>query len=331
MGSQNESASSTPSHLFQERHTPTEGPQVVQGASYHPMSDLYLIDQGLELFPQDAILLADRARLIRQAQRLWQLHNSGDIPPLSGQVTLELTLVLGLAHPEAAETPVFPYVDRQSRKRSLHIHTVNELQTNAEAAEARHRRRQIAPAGHARPLAAEAVKRRRRILPPKRGRWNRALSQQRRNLPLAEDPIEDFSPCETPGLSSTDVLPAAGIDTLNTLDTVEAVINDPTNVGEVVREAETLVNSTDAFSSVSSPTMQDRQTSTWPELAEEEELSSGNSTVSTFSTVCYDAQTRSSLPEENDHPTAEAVGQNPSMSCVVPSALRARAISVASH
>eukprot|EP00971_Amphidinium_carterae_P231120 4586652-Amphidinium_carterae.1 len=330
MGSQNGSASSTPSHLFQERHTPSEGPQVVQGASYHPMSDLYLIDQGLELFPQDAILLADRARLIRQAHRLWQLHNSGAIPPLSGQVTLELTLVLGLAHPEAAETLVFPYVDRQSRKRALHVHTVSELQTNAEAAEARHRRRQIAPAGHARPLTAEAVKRRRRILPPKRGRWNRALSQQRKNLPLAEDPIEEFSQLETPGLSSTDVLPAAG-NASNLVSTVEAVISDPTHTGEVVREADTLVDSTNVSSSALSPTMQDRQTGVWPELAEEEELSSGNSTVSTFSTECYDAQARSPLAEEHEQPTAEAVGHDPSMSCVVSSALRARAISVASH
>eukprot|EP00971_Amphidinium_carterae_P185066 3675060-Amphidinium_carterae.1 len=295
------------------------------------MSDLNVIEQGLELFPGDEVLLADRARLVRQAHRLWQLHTSGAIPPLSQQVQLELTLVLGLAHPDAAEPPLFPYVDRQSRKRSLHIHTANELQTHAEAAEARHRRRQIAPVGHARPITAEAVKRRRRVLPPKRGKWNRALPRQGNNWPLVDDPIEEFSPLETPGLSSTDVLPAAGMDNSNTLDNVEAVINATMHAGEVVREVETLIDSTETPSSVSSSTVQDRRTSIWPELAEEEELSSGNSTVSTFSTACYDAQPRSPLLEEDEHPAAEAVEQHPSMSCVVSSALRARAISVASH
>eukprot|EP00971_Amphidinium_carterae_P131800 2610503-Amphidinium_carterae.2 len=337
MGSQNDSASSTPSHLFQEHHAPAAAPQVIQGASYHPMSDLHVIDQGLELFPGDEVLLADRARLVRQAHRLWQLHTSGAIPPLNGQVQLELTLVLGIAHPELAETPLFPYVDRQSRKRSLHVHTVHELQTNAEAAEARHRRRHIAPVGHAKPLAAEAVKRRRRVIPPKRGRWHRALSKQRRNMPLEEDPIEDFSPHETPGLSSTDVLPAAGISTGNTPNAAEAVINNTRLTGAAGRPADTLVDSTDVNSSVSSPAILDRHTSAWPELAEEEELSSGNSTVSTSSTVRYDSRMCPSIPPEGAHLAAEAVGQHPacaqppSMSCMVPARQRDDAIEVASH
>eukprot|EP00971_Amphidinium_carterae_P316218 6285415-Amphidinium_carterae.3 len=98
---------------------------------------------------------------------LWNLHTTGAIPPLSEQVTLELHVVLGIADPIPVDAPVFLWTDRQTRKRALHAHTEEELQSHARAAEARHRRRHIAPSGHTTPLAAEAAMRRRRILPAK--------------------------------------------------------------------------------------------------------------------------------------------------------------------
>eukprot|EP00971_Amphidinium_carterae_P279537 5549384-Amphidinium_carterae.1 len=58
-----------------------------------------------------------------------------------------------------------------------------------------------------------------------------------------------ISPFETPGLSSTDILPAAEGDATNSIAVVEPVISDPVNVGEVIRAADTLLDSTDANSS----------------------------------------------------------------------------------
>eukprot|EP00971_Amphidinium_carterae_P291823 5792925-Amphidinium_carterae.1 len=291
------------------------------------MSDLSLLNTALELEPDNAVRLAARDRLLRQARRLWELRESGAIPPLDDQVILELTVVLGLNPPDATETPLFPYADRKFRKRAIHSHTIEELRDNAEAAEARHRRRNIAPLGHALARAAEAAKRRRRILPPKRGKWSRSMQQQHRHMPLEEDPIEDFSPIETPGLASTDQLPAATTETTSLVVLADAVASDSAQI----IHADTIVDSTDASSSSAESTPQGRQTSTWPELAEEEELSSGNSTVSSFSTICYTPQPHDPSSAQDDSQPAEAAGQSPSMSCVVPSALRARAISIDSR
>eukprot|EP00971_Amphidinium_carterae_P161601 3203841-Amphidinium_carterae.1 len=174
-GSLADSESSTPSHLLRELPSPTIAPPPAMGASYHPMSDLFLLNTALELEPNNAVHLAARDRLLRQARRLWELQNTGAIPPLDGQTALELTVVLGLDPPVETEAPVFPFVDRRFRKRALHSHTAEELRNHAEA---RHRRRNIAPLGHALAQAAEAAKRRRRVLPPKRGRWRRPLQRQ---------------------------------------------------------------------------------------------------------------------------------------------------------
>eukprot|EP00971_Amphidinium_carterae_P189045 3752886-Amphidinium_carterae.1 len=76
------------------------------------MSELFLLDNALEFDPNNAVYLAARERLMRQARRLWELHDTGAIPPLDGQIILELTVVLGLDPPEATAPPVFPYVDR---------------------------------------------------------------------------------------------------------------------------------------------------------------------------------------------------------------------------
>eukprot|EP00971_Amphidinium_carterae_P043853 863033-Amphidinium_carterae.1 len=327
-GSEADSEASTPSHLLQDRPSPTVAPPPAQGASYHPMSDFFLLNTALELEPDNVVNLAARDRLLRQAQRLWELHTTGAIPPLDGQTTLELTVVLGYDPPDATNPPVFPYVDRKYRKRALHSHTAEELRNHAEAAEARHRRRHIAPLGHALAQAAEAAKRRRRIIPPKRGRWNRPLQSQRKHMPLEDDPIEEFSPLETPGMSSTDQLPVAAPEPHHELvPTAEDACDtiQPT-------AADTIVNTSDSSSSSASSSSQlNRQTGEWPELGEEEEVSSGDATVSSFSTVCYDAQTHSPLVVALERPHSAEVGQTPSMSCVVSSTLRARAIMVSSH
>eukprot|EP00971_Amphidinium_carterae_P056143 1107420-Amphidinium_carterae.1 len=112
------------------------------------MSELYLLETAMALDPSNEVHAAEKSRLMRQAHRLCELHTTGAIPPLDDQVAFEVTLVLGLETPGNTDAPVFPYVNRQSRKRSIHSHTEEELRNNAKAAEARHRRRQIAPLGH---------------------------------------------------------------------------------------------------------------------------------------------------------------------------------------
>eukprot|EP00971_Amphidinium_carterae_P166364 3297064-Amphidinium_carterae.1 len=295
------------------------------------MSELCLLDQCLQIHPEDEVLLANRARLIRQARRLWNLHTTGAIPPLSGQVTLELTAVLGLASPGATDTPVFPYVDRQSRKRSLHAHTAEELQTNAKAAEVRHRRRQIAPLGHTLPLTAEAVVRRRRVLPPKSRKRNckfRKTNDVERHMPLPEDPIEDFSPVETPGMASSAQLPP----TLLADDAQLPYVVMPDHTAEFPPEVETEVDIASSTSSSSSSSGGNRCTTGWTEEEEEESVSTGNSTTSASATLRYDAQSPSTCPDRTaTQHSAEADAQLPSMSCVVPAWQRDRAIMLPSQ
>eukprot|EP00971_Amphidinium_carterae_P055429 1092609-Amphidinium_carterae.1 len=75
----------------------------------------------MQFDPGNEVLIAERSRLMRQAWRLWNLHTSGAIPPLDDQVAFEVTLILGLETPATTDAPVFPYVNRQSRKRSIHL------------------------------------------------------------------------------------------------------------------------------------------------------------------------------------------------------------------
>eukprot|EP00971_Amphidinium_carterae_P258717 5134836-Amphidinium_carterae.1 len=161
-GSPADSESSTPSHLFQETQMAPSNPPATQGATYHPMSELALLEAHMPTDPGNAVLIAERSRLMRQAWRVWNLDSSGAIPPLDDHVAFEVTLVLGLETPGTTDAPVFPYVNRQSRKRSIHSHTEEELRNNAKAAEARQRRRQIAPLGHTLERAAAVAVRRRR-------------------------------------------------------------------------------------------------------------------------------------------------------------------------
>eukprot|EP00971_Amphidinium_carterae_P008678 170674-Amphidinium_carterae.1 len=107
-GSPADSESSTPNHLFQEMPLPPSNPPVAQGATYHPMSELALLEAHMQIDPGNEVLLAERSRLMRQAWRLWNLHTSGAIPPLDDQVAFEVTLVLGLETPGTTDAPVFP-------------------------------------------------------------------------------------------------------------------------------------------------------------------------------------------------------------------------------
>eukprot|EP00971_Amphidinium_carterae_P200577 3980278-Amphidinium_carterae.2 len=330
-GSQTDNASSTPSHLFHETQAEPSCPPVAQGASFHPLSELSVLDQCLQIHPDDEVLLADRARLMRQARRLWNLHSTGAIPPLDDQVAFDVTLVLGLETPGTTDAPVFPYVNRQSRKRSIHSRTEEELRNNAKAAEARHRRRHIAPSGHALTVTAEAVPRRRRVLPPKKRRWNQKLRKQasgNRHMPLLDDPIEDFSPVETPGMASTAQLP-----TPIQVEGVQVSLAEmPINPATTHTVADTLVDASCSSSSSTSTKSGDRHTTKWTEMGEEEPVSSDNSTISASATLCYDRQQQLSHPAGDvTQVSAEAEEQLPSMSCTVPTWQRDRAIVVRSQ
>eukprot|EP00971_Amphidinium_carterae_P329958 6462771-Amphidinium_carterae.1 len=134
-------------------------------------------------------------------------------------------------------------------------------------------------------------------------------------MPLEDDPIEDFSPTETPGMASTDPLQAVATEANRVLDTAGEVVSDVVHP----TAADTIVNTSSSSSSSTSSSLCNRQTGGWPEMGEEEEVSSGNVTVSSFSTICYNAQphTPSSVEQEGSH-TAVAAERTPSMSCVVP-------------
>eukprot|EP00971_Amphidinium_carterae_P238737 4739245-Amphidinium_carterae.5 len=106
----------------------------------------------------------------------------------------EVCTVTGRPLPEAKPPPVFPHSDKGNRKRSIHSHTEAELGQGAEAAEARHRRRQSQPSKKIQPLHA---------------------------LPLEDDPIQNFSDadelhqevslCQEP-VSSSAHTPSGGLD-----------------------------------------------------------------------------------------------------------------------
>eukprot|EP00971_Amphidinium_carterae_P341738 6480701-Amphidinium_carterae.2 len=287
----------------------------------------------MQFDPGNEVLIAERSRLMRQAWRLWNLHISGAIPPFDDQVAFEVTLVLALETPGTTDAPVFPYVNRQSRKRSIHSHTEEELRDNAKAAEARHRRRQIAPLGHTLERVAEAAVRRRRVLPPKkrkRSHARRSHPQPAKHWPLPEDPIEDFSPIETPGMASTAQFPPASSTLVpnGNLPIVGALVSHAVDFSD----EGTLVDAPSSSPSSASSQTRNRHTSGWPEMGEEEIPSSSNTTVSASATICYGAQQLTPTLEcREGQPAAEAAGQIPSMSCVVPSAQRDRAIVVRSQ
>eukprot|EP00971_Amphidinium_carterae_P224128 4447374-Amphidinium_carterae.1 len=82
-------------------------------------------------------------------------------------------------------------------------------------------------------------------------------------------------------MASTDQLPAG---TTSTGAILEQVAADAIEVAPLT-VADTLVNSSGSSSSSSTSSSScDRHTRHWPELAEEEEISSENVTVSSFST-----------------------------------------------
>eukprot|EP00971_Amphidinium_carterae_P265099 5258645-Amphidinium_carterae.1 len=61
-GSLADSESSTPSHLLQDVPSPTIAPPPAQGASFHPMSELFLLNNALEFDPNNVVYLAARER-----------------------------------------------------------------------------------------------------------------------------------------------------------------------------------------------------------------------------------------------------------------------------
>eukprot|EP00971_Amphidinium_carterae_P032802 645827-Amphidinium_carterae.2 len=285
----------------------------------------------MQIEPDNEVLIAERGRLMRQAWRLWNLHSSGAIPPLNDQVAFEVTLVLGLETPGITDAPVFPYVNRQSRKGSIHSHTDEELRNNAKAAEARHRRRHIAPLGHTLARAAAAAVRRRRVLPPKgrkRRHARRSSSRSTKHWPLPEDPIEEFSPIETLGMASTAQFPPAPANAVPNVPLAGAPIGHAVDHSE----AGTLVDAPSSSPFSASSRTCNRLTSEWPEMGEEETPSSSNTTVSASATIGYGPQPVTPTLECNvSLPAAGVAGQPPSMSCVVPFEQRDRAIVVHSQ
>eukprot|EP00971_Amphidinium_carterae_P327173 6458356-Amphidinium_carterae.1 len=59
-GSPADSESSTPSHLFQETPLPPSNPPVTQGATYHPMFELALLEAHMQFDPGNEVLIAER-------------------------------------------------------------------------------------------------------------------------------------------------------------------------------------------------------------------------------------------------------------------------------
>eukprot|EP00971_Amphidinium_carterae_P257727 5115867-Amphidinium_carterae.1 len=93
-------------------------------------------------------------------------------------------------------------------------------------------------------------------------------------MPLEDDPIEDFSPIETPGMASTDQLQVVATAADSALCAAGAGANEVVHL----TAADTIVNTSESSSSSTSSPPCDRQTSEWPEMGEEEEIASGNVT-----------------------------------------------------
>eukprot|EP00971_Amphidinium_carterae_P232743 4619045-Amphidinium_carterae.1 len=160
-------------------------PQPSAGASFHPAVEWTDTINALQERPQQPALVANLARLRRQAQRTQRLLRQGAISAPADSER-QIAQVLGHAPPEDRAPPMFPCTEPGHRNRALHSHSQQELQRFASSADAKHRRRFSPVKSKPKPMPRSAKAKAKRKPAP---RPRRAPPPQA-EVGLPEDPID---------------------------------------------------------------------------------------------------------------------------------------------